>query len=331
LTVLCVLELVLVACGIDQGGVRIPPTVNSGTLVVSGPITGFGSVLVNGLTLSTNGTEVLIDGKLASEADLRVGQIIRAIVRRDATGTRALLIEHEENLVGPVEAIDSANGTVTVLGQTVLIDSATRFDIPQALGIADLQITERIVVSGFPISAGELRATYIRRAGPTELFQITASISGLDIPGLIFGLGNLLIDYSQVAVLQIPNGMPAINLVVEVRGSVLAGGKLVAEEIRQLPLIPGLFDAAATALTPSETPIVGAAATSAVLEANFIGFISSENLPGRISLGDVDVLLDSGTIIVGGTVDDLSIADLIQVEGDISTFGQIQADRIRVF
>lgn len=323
LTALC-----LGACGIDQGGSQNPPPTTSQATLVSGPISGFGSVSVNGLTLDTSAAQILVDGVPASEADLREGQFIRAITLADSSSTQATLIEYQENLVGSIDAVDVPNATLIVLGQTVSTNSETRFDVPQVNALGDLQPNERIVVSGIPTPNGDVLATYIGSAEPTEPFEITASITDVDLAALTFALGNLTVDYSQANLLDLLGGMPELDLVVEVSGTVTVGNVLVADQVRALPRVPGLFNEAATGLTDFESPLLAGPATSSELAANFIGFITANNLPGSIVVADIEVLVDVGTIIVGGTSNELQPGSRIQVEGLILNSGQIQADRI---
>ena len=82
------IALLVTSCGIDQGGYHPPDVLSSQTaqtVLVSGPIDAFGSLHVNGLVLDTSRAQVRIDGRVASEADLRVGQMIRAVARIDGT------------------------------------------------------------------------------------------------------------------------------------------------------------------------------------------------------------------------------------------------------
>jgi hypothetical protein len=317
------------ACGIDQGGARIQPAAPSPTtIVVSGPITGFGSVHLNGLVLDTVGATVRIDGAPAVETNLHEGQMIRAIAERTGAALRALVIEQQENVIGPIDQIDATNGTMIVLGQRVRADDATRYDLPQVAGLVDLNAGDRVAISGFSLSGGEILATHIGGADPTAPYQLAGSIASADSLALRFDLGGLTVDYSQSGVFDVATGIPQVGAVVEVRGATLANGVLVADEVRTLSRLPGLFNAAATALSPAEAPLVSA--PSAALEANFVGIVSDANLPGRVSLGGVDVLLDSTTQIVGGSATDLAVGRRLQVEGTISVLGQIRATRIQL-
>ena len=65
-------------------------------------------------------------------------------------------IEYQDNLQGPIAAKNSgADNTVTILGQTVVVDDAAVF--------ASLNLNEFVEVSGFVDSAGRIRATYIEQ------------------------------------------------------------------------------------------------------------------------------------------------------------------------
>ncbi|MDH3418474.1 MAG: DUF5666 domain-containing protein [Gammaproteobacteria bacterium] len=321
-------------CGIDQGGAQFPSgpssTGTQGTVLVSGPITGFGSIFVNDLRLETDGAQIVIDGQFATESDLDIGRVIRAVVVEDRGRLGALSIEHEENVVGPVELLDANAGTLSVLGQPVVIDAETRLGATLT-GIADIQIDDVIVVSGLPLPSGEIQATFVARAGATQEFQVTGSIASLDAASLTFEIGGLTVDYSQALLLQLATGMPQLDTVVEVRGTDLDASALVATEVRARPFLPGLFTATATSLTDFEMLLTSSATTSSVLDVNFVGYVTASNLPSSISVVDVDVRIDTATVIDGGTVNELVIGRRVQIEGSITSFGQVRADRVKLF
>jgi hypothetical protein len=317
------------SCGIDQGGVRVQSEPVDGTVVVSGPITGFGSVIANGLELGTSGTEVRIDGVPAAESDLRIGELIRAIAIRENASLRAASIELEKNVVGPVDAIDAVNGTCSVLGQLVRVDDYTRYDLSGAGGLAAVHLADRIVVSGFALSAGEILATYIGPADPNAALQLTGAVSNPDPAMLRFDLGTLTVDYSQSGIFDIPTGMLEAGTLIEVRGTTVTDGVLFADEIRAVAFAPGVLNAKSTALTTTEASYVGT--STATLDANFIGIVSDIDLPRRVSLGGVDVVLDGDTQILGGNATDITVGSRIQVEGRIPVAGEIHATGIRLF
>lgn len=296
-------------------------------MLVSGPITGFGSVLVNDLRLDTSTAQVLVDGQFAAETDLRVGQIIRAVATATSGGHHALSVEYEENFLGPIELLDTTAGTLTVLSQPVIIGAETRFEPPLA-GSGDLAPGDAIAVSGLPLPSGEIRATFVRRAGPTEAFHITGLITALDPSTFTFEIGDQRVDYSQALLLQLSTGMPELGQIVKVRGTDLSASTFLAAEVRGRSSLPGLVTAAATSLTDFEASMAGASASSAALDMNFVGYVNAVDPPTSISIADVDVLIDSGTIVVGGTTADLDVNRKVRVEGSVVSLGQIRAARI---
>ena len=186
--------------------------------MVSGPIAAFGSVTVNDVKLETGTASVWWTVNPATEADLREGQVIRAIAEQDGATTTALFIEFQKNLSGTIEKLDPAAGSLTALGQTILTAADTRFDIPGVAGLADLQVGDRILVSGIPTPAGEIFATYI---GPDDVaapLEVTTVITAADQPGLSFDLGALTVDFSQAMLLDVAASMPQPGSVVRVSG-----------------------------------------------------------------------------------------------------------------
>lgn len=321
----------LAGCGIDQGGVTSPPPPPAtGTLVVSGPIAAFGSVTVNDTRLETGTATVLVDGRPATEADLREGQVIRAIAERDGATTTALFIEFRKNLSGNVEKIDPAAGSLTALGQTILTSADTRFDIPGVTGLADLQVGDRILVSGLPTPTGEIFATYIGPDAVAAPFEVTTVITAADQSDLSFDMGSLTVDFSQAMLLDVAASMPQPGSIVRVIGSSLANDELVADQVQEVDRLPGAFSADATQISDSEMALIGAAPADSQRAANFMGFVTATRLPDAIVVDDVDVQLDAGTVVVGGITRDLQPGQRIRVEGRILEVGSVRADVITI-
>ena len=326
------LAAALGACGIDQGGARAPavqPPASSQnqTVLVTGPITGFGSVIVNGLTLDTSQAQMVVAGAPAVEAGLAVGQIVRAVATRTGGTLRAVRIEQQPNVVGPIASIDAAAGALTVLGQPIELDAGTVIGLPQAL--SDQSVGTVVSVSGFVQADGSVRATHVGGVPAGTPFSVTAPVSALDLANLRFGLGDLTIDYSQPSLLDLPAGMPVLDQLVEVRGTNVAGDVLVADAVRIIDNLPGFYGDAATALTAGESAALAGAGANAgantVVDANLVGLISTSNQASLFSLGDVGVVLTSATVITAGTAADLHPGARVQVEGEVTPAGIIAA------
>ena len=324
----CVLALCMLGgCGIDQGGGLVTGTSQSTELVVIGPITGFGSVRVNGLTLETAATEILVDGTPVPQSALREGQIIRAVAAVTSSSIDATTIEYRQNVRGPLGQVDAAAGTLTVLGQPVETGTRTVLDIGGRT-LDQLTVGEVVEISGIPTNAGIVRATYVGAAAPTDAFTVTTTITASDANNLTFALGALNVDYSQVLQLDVPTGIPDVGLVVEVAGTALGpNGELIVDVIRSLPAGPGILTVEDTTAPLAAFP--GAPATTE-RNANVYGVITATNLPSGISLGDVEVVITPLTRVDAGLLSDLQPGRLVQVEGEVVTSGFIQADHIEL-
>ncbi|MDJ0926629.1 MAG: DUF5666 domain-containing protein [Gammaproteobacteria bacterium] len=324
--------LLLAGCGIDQGGSQGPPPpgASTSTLVLSGPIASVAGLTVNDTALDTASAPVVVGGGPAVAADLRVGQMIRAIAELESGMITALFIEYQENLSGDVESIDAGTDSLVVLGQTILTDSATQFDLPGVTRLVDLQAGTRVQVSGIPLANGQIFATYIGADNGIEPFELTAILTAVDQPGLTFDIGALTVDFSQAMLLDVVAGMPQVGSIVRVVGSNLAGNVLVAEQVRAVRRLPGAFNADATQISDNELGVVGAAPANADRSASFVGFITVENLPDSVFIGDVEIQLDAATIVVAGVPADLQPGTRIQVEGRILGVGIVQAEEITI-
>lgn len=118
-----VTALLAVACG---GGVG---TGGTGSFA-SGPITGFGSVIVNDIVFDDAAASVEDgDGAARGRTDLRLGMTVEVESDAIAGGAaRASRVRYDSALVGPVSAVDRNAGTFVLLGQTVAVDDTTVFD-----------------------------------------------------------------------------------------------------------------------------------------------------------------------------------------------------------
>ena len=231
------------ACGGGSGG-DSPPAGGGGTggtppaaiqIATTGIITGFGSVWVNGVRYDTSRASVYKDGDPATEDDLRIGQIVRVRgdVDDDRVNGRADRIDFDDNVEGPIESIDLANGVLVVLGQTVLVGSDTSFDddfSPRSL--AGLAVGDVVEVSGFVNSAGEILATRIEKDDDDGPYEVTGKVVDLDIAAKRFTIGGLRVDYSTAMLEDFPAGGPSEGDTVEVKGRQFSSdGALLASKV----------------------------------------------------------------------------------------------------
>ncbi|MGB5489293.1 MAG: hypothetical protein WBM76_00560, partial [Woeseiaceae bacterium] len=105
-------------CGGSGGGgtpvVTPPPPPPVGgigrTGIAQGPISTFGSVVVNGVRYETTSAAFTVNGLSGSQDDLRVGQVITVSGTIDDNGVdgNADEVNFDDNVKGPIQSIDLA-------------------------------------------------------------------------------------------------------------------------------------------------------------------------------------------------------------------------------
>ena len=193
-------------------------TKNSST----GVITGFGSVFVNGVEFNTAKTSVSINGVSGTESELKVGMVVKVdgTINGDDRSGNATSIKFSAEAEGLISDINLATNTLTVLGQTVIIDGNTIFEGVTALSDPRLAIGDYIEVSGFRNASGIVVASRIEKKTVGSMhssIQIKGIISNLDAAAHTFTLGTLIVDYRSL------NPLPALSngLRVEVKANAM--------------------------------------------------------------------------------------------------------------
>ena len=130
-----------------------------GTGIV-GTISGFGSIIVNGLELEfNNSTAVVADGRPASLQDLRVGQVVQGVARTREGKLTLDTLDIQHAVTGPISAIDANTQTMTVLGQRIRLNLGGDKIALDAL--KTLQAGDMVSVSGQRLADGTIIATRV--------------------------------------------------------------------------------------------------------------------------------------------------------------------------
>jgi hypothetical protein len=150
--------------GAPASGPEISDRGIGGTGIV-GVITGFGSVIVNGLEIAyAPSTPLTVDGESDTGAALRVGQLA-AIVASDDHGLHAVSIAVQHEVSGPVTSVSTEGGPngrmLIVAGQRVAIGNGTE-------GLWTARPGDWVAVSGLRQPDGVIAASRIdqRMPGP---------------------------------------------------------------------------------------------------------------------------------------------------------------------
>jgi len=207
-----VAALGLAACsgGGSSGNDAPQSAAQSVPVISSGTVTGFGSVFVNGVRFETSSAAFTINGKPGTQADLRVGHVVKVHGHRDGAGnSTADRIDFDDLVKGPVTSVDAAAGTLVVLGQTVLVDADTSFDDNiTGASLAGLAAGDIVEVSGMRRADGDIQATRIEAKRTATVFEVSGVASAVDTAAHKLSISALVVDYSAATVQNFPSGQP---------------------------------------------------------------------------------------------------------------------------
>lgn len=304
--------LLIAACGgneqvagIDGRGNPAPSAV-----VSKGTITGFGSVIVNGVTYDTSSATFSIDGSTGTQSDLAAGDVIvlKGTINDDGTSPTAASVTFDDAVEGPISAIDPDTQTLTVLGQLVRIDADTSFDDSISPASLDgLSVTDVVEVSGFFLADGSISATRIEpkpAGGELELTGIVANAAGTT-----FEINGLVVDFGSAMLIDFPSGAPENGQRVEAKGDALGGsGELLATRVE------------------FKGGDLGDDGDRAELEGFITRFVSATDF----DVEGVPVMTDALTVFENGSSADLALNRKVEVEGSINAAGVLVATKVEI-
>lgn len=242
-----------------QGGI-------GGTGVV-GTITGFGSIVVNGMHIAYDpkmALNTIIEGQTATR--LSVGQLVAVEARRVGGRLTARAIEVRYQVGGPIEAIDARASQLRIMGQIVHLAPRVRFGPKMGArpgGIADLRVGENVVISGLRHGT-VIEAGYVAHAPRADFAALLGPVSGIAKNAVTVNGRRVLVGSSAARLKK--------GDIVRIVGR-LAGGVMRARRIDVQPKIP-----------------FGGRVTRLSLE----GYVNRQGAPGAPSIDNVP--LDSSAL-----------------------------------
>lgn len=303
----------LAACG-GGGGNQVAGIDRTGNPVAKsavGTVTGFGSIIVNGVTYNTDTATFTIDGDPGSQSDLNVGDVVVVTATVDSAGNAtATSVVFDDVVEGAISSIDSAAETLTVLGQLVRVGPETSFDdsVPQG-SLAGLQVGNVIEVTGFRNAIGEIEATRIELEGPGGDSEVTGIVMNLDTAASTFMIAGLTVDYSAAQLEDFPAGGIADGDLVEAKGTETPGGVLQATSVE---FKDDDFD------------------NDDGDELEVEGFITRFASATDFDVGTVSVTTNGATVFEGGSANDLGLNIKVEVEGEFDANGTLVADKVDI-
>ncbi|MBZ0334642.1 DUF5666 domain-containing protein [Marinobacter sp. AL4B] len=231
---------ILAACGGSGGGTSIADGGIRGTGSSVGPVSGFGSVFVNGVKFETRGIvnqRVQSNDDITTEGDLEKGMILRVEGEwsSDGSGT-ANALSYDDTFRGPVTdlvLLDESTGepgSFRVLGQTISYDRRT------VLRVDNDQLTEGMEVRVSAWRTGDgYRASYIGSVTTETDFPLELEGRIDEVKLDAFRMGDQWVRGGQNV--SYPGELTINDIVegalVEVEGRFLSpGGDVTAAEIR---------------------------------------------------------------------------------------------------
>lgn len=300
-------SLALAGCG---GGVGTGGTGGDATAYASGPITGFGSIIVGGVRFDDTAATVEDgDGARRSRDELRLGMTVEidsSGITSDSSGSRANAnrIRFESELSGVVGAVDVAGSSFMLLGQRVMVDEVTVFDERLGSGLGALSAGQLVeVYAVFDAQAQRYRATRIE---PTTLLlglRLRGQLAAVDLAAQTLRVGSTTYSYAGAS------GIPAD----------LAAGQFVRLRL-ELDLVPTLrwvvrsFSPALQSLPEAD-------------ESKVEGLISAFASPAAFSVNGR--LVDAATAAFPDGTAGLRTGVRVEVEGSVRA-GVLRATKVSI-
>ena len=291
--------LMLISCGDIGGGTSAGGGIGGTGNISSGPITAFGSIVVNGTEFDTSNAAIIVEGEEIGFGDdvalnnLDVGRVVTVYGTGTEDDAVADRVTCNDNVEGPVESITLVNATrkdIVVMGQTVILNAVTKF---KGAAFDDIALDDVVEVSGLFDDTGAIWATFLEKTDGV-VFEVTGFVENLNAVRETFEINDLTVDYSSADTSGLPGGEPAEGLFVEVEGT-LDAGEMLAEVIEfEDELDVGDAD-----------------------EIEVTGFVTDFASVFEFTIGNQVVHTNVYTLFIDGTSDDIALGQKLEAEGTL--------------
>jgi len=228
----------LFGCG---GSPESDVTASQGFVSV-GTISGFGSVIVNGVRFDDSNAVVTINDQVGTSDQLKVGMVVAvegtvdACANADAgvCGGFASRIRFRNNLAGPITTINRLNNSFQVMGRDIVVEDSTMFDGTTVADLRGLNVGDVVAISGLTEQA-RIRARLVQRTG-SFVNGTTAIMLHGRVANVNAALGTCTVDgvpvlFQGLASANLPAGGLANGQYVNVQGKGYGSGLMTADRI----------------------------------------------------------------------------------------------------
>jgi Domain of unknown function (DUF5666) len=181
---------------------NLPSTSVITTATAVGSVTGFGSVIVDGVKYDDSQAKVTLDEKglevASTTAHLKIGMQVE--VKGDGASASSITIASQFR--GPVTAV-TAN-SITLLGQTITVETSgvEAVALEGFSAFSDIKAGDWIEVYAVEASAGIWKATRVERESQLGSLstRFGGKISSIDITAKTFKIGALTVNYAEASI-----------------------------------------------------------------------------------------------------------------------------------
>ena len=297
----------------DTGNIDADNSGIGGTGITRGAISGFGSVIVNGIEFNTENATFTRDSLPANEQDFLLGDVVSIDATYDVSGKFAMAnsMSYRDMLEGPVGSTPG-NNTFEMLGQEIVVDSATTFANFNRLN--ELKTHNFLEISGYHGSDGKVYATRVELKAdtyvPGMILELKGRVAAVDTARKTFNIEGLTVDYANAQLDHIPNGVPVAGDYVEITSHRNFDGEILLAEIivstsETLPLTPGSG-------------------------ANIEGLVTRIDSPSAFNINGLDVAVTATSSFFNGTAEDLNLNTKVQVIGTTDDQGVLLAEEVHL-
>jgi len=203
--------------------------------VFVGSISGFGSIIVNGVHHDIAGATLGIED--ATELKLGMTTRVTGTSSDGLSTTTATQVVSAADLRGVASAVNTGDGTdgsLEVMGTLITTDSATIYDGAGLTGIVALANGDNLQIHGMPGAPGTLRATRIERLASAGAPIVSGPVTALDAASRTFVLGSVTVDFTAATFADALTAATLANgQVVRVRATgAPSGGILQASQVQ---------------------------------------------------------------------------------------------------
>jgi Domain of unknown function (DUF5666) len=204
-----------------------------------GIISGFGSVIINGVRYDDSAATVQDDhgtNLAASRLGLGMTVQLKGQSNDDGTGVASGINVFSE-IQGPISSLNAAAGTFSLFGNFVTVDNKTVF--ADTAGLSTLSNGTVVEVFGFR-NGNSVTATRIERkslAAGDVVIKLRGSITGLNTSASTFNLAGLVVSYSSAQVRPsssslVEGGFVSVSSTSSPSGTTLSANRVTSQGVR---------------------------------------------------------------------------------------------------